>query len=146
MAVKRTGRPSKFTGLNLVQVKKVAARGWTDREMADFFKVAVSTWNNWKVDHPDFLESLKAWKAEADQRVERSLYERATGYSHPDTHISNYQGAIIVTHIIKHYPPDTTAAIFWLKNRDPENWRDKTEVDATGEITLIERVIVKAKD
>lgn len=134
------GQPSKFTDEMPAQAKKLAAKGWTDAEMAEFFEVTEQTVNNWKIAHPDFFESLKDGKDVADDKVERSLFERATGYSHPDTHISNFQGAITVTEITKHYPPDTTAAIFWLKNRRPTRWRDKTEVK-TEHSGIIEIVI-----
>jgi hypothetical protein len=68
------GRPSKFDGIDLKQVKALANKGWIDAEMAEFFKVDVSTWNRWKDAHPEFQESLKDWKSEADSKVERSLY------------------------------------------------------------------------
>lgn len=128
---RKKGRPSKFDTLDLKQVEKVARRGWTDADMADFFGVTERTWNNWKVAHDTFFQSLKEWRAEADERVERSLYERATGYSHPEDKIFNDGGEPLVVPTRKHYPPDTTAAIFWLKNRQPEKWRDKTEIEAT---------------
>jgi hypothetical protein len=118
-------RPSKYDKIDQEQVKKLANRGWTDKEMSDFFGVCEKTWNNWKKKHEEFLQSLKDWKLEADERVERSLYERATGYSHPDTHVSNYQGDVTLTPLIKEYPPDPTSMIFWLKNRKKEQWRDK---------------------
>lgn len=127
----KAGRPSKYKDLDLTQVKAVAEKGWTDIEMAKFFEVAESTWYKWKLDYPQFSEVLKEWKAIADENVVRSLYERATGYAHSDTHISNYQGDITETPIVKHYPPDATSAIFWLKNRQPDKWRDKKEVEAT---------------
>lgn len=63
----------------------------------------------------------------ADAEVGERLFQRACGYSHPDVHISNYQGAITQTEITKHYAPDTTACIFWLKNRRPDLWRDRME-------------------
>ena len=78
------GRPTKYEDLDLTKVKKVASKGWTDMEMADFFDVDRSTWYRWKGKHEEFCDSLKEWKAEADARVERSLYERACGYSHPE--------------------------------------------------------------
>lgn len=128
----KAGRPSKLDNLDRKQVERLAKKGWTDAEMAAFYEVTEQTWNNWKKKDPEFFESLKDWKAEADHEVERSLYERATGYSHPDSHISNYQGEITVTAITKHYPPDSTAAIFWLKNRKPGEWRDKLDHEHSG--------------
>lgn len=129
-------RPSQLDTLDLDQVRMMARKGWTDKEMAEFFKVSEQTINNWKDRDSEFLLSLKLGKDEADSKVERSLYEKATGYSHPDTHISNFQGEITVTPIIKHYAPDTTAAIFWLKNRKPVEWRDKQEVQHDGKLEV----------
>lgn len=129
---KKRGRPSKLDTLDLDQVKKLARKGWTDVEMADFFGVSEQTWNTWKKKKAVFFRKLKDWKAEFDERIERSLAERAEGYSHPDVHISNYQGEITVTEITKHYPPDTGAIAFWLKNRKPDEWRDKHEHQHSG--------------
>ena len=121
------GRPSKFGTLDMEQVRKLAVLGWTDKQMCDFFGVDESTWTRWKEKHPEFYTSLKDWKVEADARVERSLYERACGYSHPEDKIFNADGAPLIVPTIKHYPPDTVACIFWLKNRKPGEWRDKPE-------------------
>jgi hypothetical protein len=124
---RKPGRPSLYKPEYVVQAKKLCLLGATDRELADFFKVSEQTLNTWKAQHPEFLESLKVGKEQADQRVERSLYQRAVGYSHPDVHVSNFQGDVTLTPITKHYPPETTAGIFWLKNRRPEEWRDRIE-------------------
>lgn len=126
------GRPSKLGTVDRGQVEKLAKAGWTDVQMAEFFGVTEKTWNNWKKKEPEFFQSLKDWKMEADHAVERSLYERARGYSHPDVHITSYQGEVTITDIEKHYPPDSTAAIFWLKNRKPAEWRDKQEHEHSG--------------
>lgn len=123
------GRPSKLDELDLEQVRKLAVKGWTDKEIADFYGVSEQTVNNWKQRNPEFLESLKLGKEEADAKVERSLFEKATGYSHPDTHFSVYEGIVTQTPTVKVYAPDTTAAIFWLKNRKPTEWRDKQEIE-----------------
>lgn len=120
-------RPSKFDSSMCVQAEKLCKLGATDKELADFFEVSEQTLNTWKQAHPEFLESLKKGKAVADAEVASKLFHRATGYEHPDVHISNYQGEVTVTPITKHYAPDTTAAIFWLKNRRPDLWRDRVE-------------------
>ena len=105
--------------------------GATDKELADFFETTEQTINNWKHDFPEFFESIKKGKEQADSNVADRLYQRAMGYEHDDVHIANYQGEAIITPIRKYYPPDTTAAIFWLKNRQKDNWRDRQEVDHT---------------
>lgn len=130
------GRPTKYRPEFAEQAAKLCALGANDREVADFFKVTEQTVNNWKSAHPEFFESLKVAKATADARVEQSLYRRALGYSHDSVHVSNYQGEVTLTPIVEHYPPDTTAAIFWLKNRKPEEWRDKTDHDHAGKVVV----------
>ena len=134
MAAKRPrGRPTRYKAEYTEQVFKLCLLGATDADLADFFEVSEKTINTWKDAHPEFLQSLKAGKGEADANVGERLYQRAMGYEHPDTHISNYQGVITQTSITKHYPPDTTACIFWLKNRQRDRWRDKQDHEHTGE-------------
>lgn len=121
------GRPSRYQDDYAEWAEKLAKLGATDADLAAAFEVSEVTVNNWKKAHPEFSLALKRGKAFADAEVADKLYRRATGYSHPDTHVSNYQGLITLTPLTKHYPPDTTAAIFWLKNRRPDLWRDKPE-------------------
>lgn len=123
------GRPSKFKPEFNEQVEKLCKLGATDDQIADFFNVTKQTVNNWKKDYPEFFDSIKKAKIEADNEIAKSLFHRAKGYTHDDIVITNYQGNITMTPVIKNYPPDTTAAIFWLKNRQPSMWRDKQEVE-----------------
>lgn len=125
------GRPTKYKPEFAKQAYKLCLLGATDKRIADFFDVTESTLNLWKQEFPEFSESLKAGKEEADSVVAQSLFHRATGYSHPDVDIKLFKGKIITTKLTKHYPPDSTAAIFWLKNRQPKQWRDKQEVEHT---------------
>jgi hypothetical protein len=128
------GRPSSYKDEYVDQAYKLCLLGATDKEMADFFEVAEATLNNWKIEHPEFLESLKRGKQVADATVASKLFHRATGYNHIETITASHQGHITDSmDVIKHYPPDTTAAIFWLKNRQPKQWRDKQEIEHSGE-------------
>jgi len=127
------GRKPKIKEINLKQVEVLGELGLTDVEMAKALGIAKSTLNNYKSKYPEFMDSLKRGKEVADERVVRSLFQRALGYSHPEVHISNYQGVITITPIIKHYPPDPVSMIFWLKNRRPEQWRDKPIADDPDE-------------
>lgn len=137
-------RPSKYQPEFAEQALKLCRLGATDKEIAEFFEVAESTINKWKLDHPPFSESLKRGKTLADAEVADRLFKRATGYSHPAVKIFNDGGAPMEVPYTEHYPPDTTAAIFWLKNRRPDVWRDKTqqEVSGTLQIGKITRTIV----
>ena len=125
------GRPTKFKVEYVEQARKLAALGATDREAAEFFGVSESTLYLWKHTETEFSEALKIGKAAADQRVEQSLYRKAVVYTQDDTHFSAYEGVVTETPYVKHHAPDTTACIFWLKNRKPTDWRDKQETELT---------------
>jgi hypothetical protein len=77
-------------------------------------------------------------------RVEKSLYHRATGYTCDDCHVSRYEGRITVAPLKKHYPPDVTACIFWLKNRKPQEWPDRSELHVEQEIAGVPQEVVEA--
>lgn len=142
------GRPTKYQHTYPAQVEKLCKLGATDAEIADFFDIDEATVNRWKIDHPEFCESIRAGKTLADANVAHSLYHRATGYEHPDVDIKVIDGEVVITDLVKHYPPDATSMIFWLKNRQKDKWRDKTESDInlTGEIKQITGMKLKPKD
>ena len=127
------GRPTKFNEDMIRQAEILAVKGFTDVEIGEVFDVTKQTINNWKKQYPTFFDSLKHGKEIADSVVERCLFERACGYSHPDIHITNYQGEVIKTELIKHYPPDPTSMIYWLKNRQPGKWRERQELNIGGQ-------------
>ena len=131
-----TGRPSKYKAEFAKQAEKLCLLGATDQELADFFEVEVRTIYRWKGVHPAFCQALKAGKELADERVERALFQKAVGYEQDDVKIFMPGGS--ETPVYASYrakvAPDTTAAIFWLKNRRPDLWRDKMaqEISAPG--------------
>lgn len=138
------GRPTAYKEEYNEQVYKLCLLGATDADIANFFEVTETTINNWKIDYPTFFESIKRGKERADATVAESLYKRANGYEHPDVDIKMYEGEIIQTPLVKHYPPDTTAAIFWLKNRKSAQWRDKQEIEHSGGVE-VKSITVKVK-
>jgi hypothetical protein len=138
------GRPTKYKPEYVKQAKKLALLGATDKQVAGFFDVNELTINRWKEKYPEFCKSLKDGKKELDSQVQKSLYFRATGYSHPEDKIFNNNGEPLIVPTTKHYPPDPTSIIFWLKNRQPEKWRDKQDHNHTGDLVI--RIIKHADD
>lgn len=141
-------RPSSYKAEYAAQAAKLCKLGATDEDLADFFGVSIRTIANWKTAHEEFLHALKGGKSEADDRVERSLYQKAIGYTFDAVKIFQHQGVVIEAPYREHIAPDTTAAIFWLKNRRPAEWRDRVEHtgaggDAIQHVTRIELVAVK---
>jgi hypothetical protein len=100
------GRPSKYKDEYADEAGKLCFLGATNNDLADFFNVAPSTIDKWIAEKPEFSGSIKANREEADLAVSKSLYKTAL------------EG-------------NTTAQIFWLKNRQPKRWRDKQEIDHT---------------
>ncbi|EPC6088492.1 terminase [Citrobacter freundii] len=126
-------RPTKYQEAYAEQARKLCLLGYTDAELADFFEVSESTINKWKIDYPGFSESIKKGKVIADGDVTDRLYQRAIGFVAPDVDIRVIDNKIVETPLEKHYPPDTAAAIFWLKNRQKDKWREKQDVNHTSD-------------
>ncbi len=127
------GRPTLYQAAYAAQARRLALLGQTDAEMAVFFGVDERTINRWKKAHPEFCQSLKAGKDEADARVAESLYQAAIGGGAiTETKVqADADGKIIGrTTETKQVPANTTAMIFWLKNRQPDKWRDRIEHQA----------------
>lgn len=114
----------------LRDITALARSGWTDFEIAQHYDITRQTLLNWRKEEPDIQAAIDEGRTEATARVARTMYEKATGYSFKSEKIFQYEGAIIRAETVEHVPPDTTAAIFWLKNRDPENWRDVRQIEA----------------
>ena len=128
------GRPTSYKPEYATQALKLCRLGATDKELADFFGVHEDTITEWKRVHPEFSVSLKEGKTLADAEVADKLFKRATGYSHQAVKIvaNANTGQEHIVPYTEHYPPDTTAAIFWLKNRQRDKWRDKVDTEITG--------------
>ena len=125
-------RPSKYKPEHVAQAAKLCKLGATDRDLADFFGVNEASIHRWKIEFKEFANALKLGKDLADKRVEQSLYRRAMGYSHDAVKIfCSKTGEVTKVPYVEHFPPDTVACIFWLKNRKPQEWRDKLDIDAT---------------
>lgn len=125
----KRGPKSKFNEkLGEVFVRKTQ-EGKTLEEIAEIVGVSKRTLSNWMGQSTDLLHAVKEARQVADELVEAALFSRATGYSHPETKVGFSDGCPVTEEVTKHYPPDTTAIMFWLRNRNPKKWREKTEGD-----------------
>lgn len=128
------GRPTKYKDVYETQVEKLCKLGATDKEISDFFDINEDTLNSWKKKYPAFSDAIKKGKIIADAEVVERLYKRAIGYEHEEDKIFQYEGEPVIVPTIKRYPPDTTAIMFWLKNRQKDRFREKSEVDLNKNI------------
>lgn len=130
-------RPEKWKAEYAKIVKVACSLGATDQEIADMLGVSVRTIYYWRQTKPALCAAMVVGKEEADNRVERSLYNRATGYSYQSEKIMTVARGGGVSDIervaiTEHVPPDVTAQIFWLKNRRKDDWRDRQQLEHTG--------------
>lgn len=132
------GRPTDYQDDYARSAEKLTALGATDMELADFFDVNVRTIYRWKHEHEEFCQALNKGKDKADERVISSLYQKAVGYEQEAVKIFMPGGATepVYAPYREKIAPDTTAAIFWLKNRKPAEWRDKQEVSHSGSLEV----------
>ncbi|SET41116.1 hypothetical protein SAMN05216326_12552 [Nitrosomonas marina] len=127
------GRPTKYRDEYAEQAYKLCLLGYTDKELADFFGVAESTINEWKVDHREFSESISNGKVRADAVAAERLFVRVCGYRYTETKTKvgftedGDEFSIERTVTEKEVPPDVNAAFLWLKNRQASRWRDRVD-------------------
>lgn len=120
------GRPTAYRQEYCDMAFQHCLLGSTDKSLAKLFNISESTLNKWKLDHPEFSECIRKGKTEADARVASALFSRATGFVKKGCEkLFNYQGNVVRAEFKEYYPPDPTSIMFWLKNRQPDKWRDK---------------------
>lgn len=106
--------------------------GATDMDLARAFDVSFGTIKKWQVQYQAFADACRVGKDHADERVQRALFQRAVGYEQPATKILVCDKMVGEIDYIEHHPPDVGAAKYWLNNRRPDEWADKTQAQITG--------------
>jgi Asp-tRNA(Asn)/Glu-tRNA(Gln) amidotransferase A subunit family amidase len=124
------GRPTDYR-VEFCQIAfDMCQNGATDREVAEALDIEERTLYRWKNEKPEFNQALRVGKESSDDRVEMSLYRRATGYNFNTIKIMQYEGEVIVEPYVEHVPPDVGAAKLWLQNR--RGWSEKSRSELTG--------------
>lgn len=117
----------------LILLEAWARDGLTDEQIATKMGICRDTLIQWKKKYPDISDTLKKGKDVVDIQVENALLKRALGYEYEEVSEKYEMGILVEKKVTKkQVVPDTTAQIFWLKNRKPDEWRDKREVDVEG--------------
>ncbi len=144
----KSGRRGKYSSDIPAKVKTWCEEGKTEKEICKKLNVGHSAFGEWKNKYPELMDALKQGKKKPDDEVENSLFKRATGYEYEEvtTSVQSKGGEQYteVKKVKKSIPPDTLACIYWLKNRRPDKWKDKQEIDhKISEITTVEFVVKK---
>ena len=141
------GRPTKYDAdFHPKQVLKYALLGLTDKQMAGAFEINPDKFYQWQKKYPEISEAIKKGKLEADANVVSTLYKRALGHTQKskipfkvkkiDSETGKLYDTVEIVETEEYFPPDMVATIFWLKNRQPEHWRDKKEVEIEDKRTI----------
>lgn len=113
--------------------------GATPEQVASLLRVTEQTIYNWMDRHPEFAIAMEEGRGIADMNVSLSLYKKATGFTHKAVKVFQFQGQPVVVPYTEVVPPDTDAAKFWLKNRQPQQWKEKVEVEERATIALVDK-------
>lgn len=135
---KKAGRKSLYNPeFHPKKAGELALMGKTNPEIGKILGVNPDTLAQWKKQFPEFAEALKTSKDQADAPVIKSLYQRALGYEYTEIkEIESNDGLRRIERTVKKVLPDVTAQIFWLKNRQPVDWRDKHNIEHTGNVVM----------
>lgn len=125
-----------------------ARDGLTDEQLANNMNISRSTLNEWKKKYPDISNTLKKGKEVVDYEVENALLKRALGYKYKEVtkeRVYNKETKefefIITKEVEKEVVPDTTAQIYWLKNRKPKQWKDKQENNSNEQLDKLDKLL-----
>ena len=128
-----------LTPEGLIKIEGWARDGLSDEQIAGNMGVKRQTLYDWKSKFPVFSDTLKRGKKVVDRAVENALHKNAMGYEYEEVTKERVYDPVTGKHefvttkvVTKNVPPNTTAQIFWLKNRNPDDWRDKKQTELTG--------------
>ena len=131
----------------LLKIEAWARDGLINEQIAHNIGIRRETLSEWAKKYPNISNALKRGKEVPDIEVENSLYKRAVGYNYTETtnelklNPSTGKFEMMITkEVTKHVVPDTTAEIFWLKNRKPDVWKDKQEVQTQFDTSKFESI------
>ena len=144
-----------LTEEGLVLIGGWARDGLSKEQIAENMGICRDTLYEWEKKFTDISDALKKGREVADRNVENALYNKAIGFTATDRVVSTkktveYENGKRVREVTepcvieveKYFPPDTTAEIFWLKNRKPDKWRDKQNVElgAESKVMIIDSI------
>ena len=127
----KPGRPPRYSPDYCPIAYKFCLLGATNEDLADLFKVALSTVGNWLARYPAFKQAVHEGRDVADADVAQSLLHKAKGFTHPDVKVLAIAGEAQEVEYNRYFPPDTQAAIFWLRNRRRKQWGERIEHEHT---------------
>ena len=140
-----TGRPAVYNSRMPAIVRGLRERGATAFEIAETLGISQSTLRMWKARYVEFCDALDVSNETMVKIARRGLFERAAGYTYESEKVFQFQGQIIRAKTTEHVPPDPSAALRILERLDPEQWKERTEVEGKGTFSLADLVDLSMK-
>jgi transposase-like protein len=134
------GRPAIYNNRIPGIIKSLRERGATEHEIAEALDISPRTLRDWKASHIEVCAALDVGNEAMIRVARRGLFERAAGYTYEAEKVFQFQGQIIRAKTTEHVPPDPTAALRILERLDPEQWKERTEVEGKGTFSLADLV------
>lgn len=151
---RKRGAPPKYRPEFVQLAHNYCLLGATNKKLAELFEVDVITIERWLREKPDFRRSVREGRVEADANVAKSLYKRATGGVRKEQQAIKVKTTkdgkpaeeVVTVTLEKEELADVRAAQFWLWNRNPERWKNRQEVQHSGDVTLTVRAVLDELD
>lgn len=136
-----------LTPEGLLKIEGWARDGLTDEQISQNIRISRETLYAWKKKYPDISDALKRGKEIVDRQVENALLKRALGYEYEEVK-KKFECGVMTERTVtkKEVIPDTTAQIFWLKNRKPDKWRDKPDYEDTSALDKLDSILKEMRD
>ena len=146
----KRGRTPSYTPDYCTFAYKFCLLGATNEDLAGVFEVSRNTIGNWLARYPEFRKAAQDGRDVADADVAHALLQKAKGFTHTDVKILQIEGGAEPVEYNRYFPPDTQAAIFWLRNRRRQQWRERIEHEHTSvtddKLRELEEAGIRARD
>ncbi len=125
----KRGRTPSYTPAYCTVAYKFCLLGATNEDLADVLRVSRNTIGNWLARYPEFKQAMQDGRDVADADVAQALLHKAKGFTHEDVKILQLGGELKPVEYSRYFPPDSQAALFWLRNRRHKQWRERIELE-----------------
>ena len=132
----RVGRPSGYKPAYAELARRMVRAGATRETLWTTFGIGHETFSQWCQRYPEFKAAIKEERWVADEQVAAALFKKATGYTRKVVKAMQHNGVPVLAEYEEQVAPDTAAAFIWLKNRQPEIWKDRHEVQMEGQVQV----------
>jgi hypothetical protein len=117
------------TALDIDRARVAAITCKSTKEFCDFLELDPISFKHWCIKYPAYERAVMSWRTHATNEIELAMAKRAIGFTKTTKRDVITKNGVETLINETYYPPSETAGQFWLKNRAPNDWQDKKEID-----------------